>query len=106
MSTHITEDQIGDLRASDLLRYFKHSKRNTQCPHCPHTGQWEFHIKIDPLTGMSDEDPVLIPFQIDMAGSAEGWTKCAGITCPRCGHFALISMYKIADFNVSGGCSE
>jgi hypothetical protein len=65
-------------------------------------GEWDFHIKIDPKTNKSEEDPILIPFKIDMPGSKEAWTKCAGITCPQCGHFALISMYKIAAFKASG----
>lgn len=104
MSTHhVVESDITDLRASDLLRFFEASSRDTKCPHCAHIGQWEFHIKIDPETGESEDDPVLIPFKIGMGGSSESWTKCAGITCPQCGHFALVSMYKIAEFKASGG---
>ncbi|EOZ5126497.1 MULTISPECIES: hypothetical protein [Pseudomonas] len=94
----IDESRMGVLRASDLIRFFEHAGRYSKCPHCDHDGTWDFHIKIDPETGKSDDDPVLIPFCIGMADKADGWTKCAGVTCPQCGHFSLISMYKIAAF--------
>lgn len=99
MSTErIDESTIGDLRASDLINYFKWSNRYSQCPHCPHTGNWEFHIKLDPVTNMGEEDPVLIPFTMGMLDNNGNTIRCAAITCPNCGHFSLISMYKIAVF--------
>lgn len=97
------EREIGELRTSDLLRFFEASGRSNRCPHCTHAGPWEIHIKIDPETGKAEEDAVLIPFHITMPGSKDSWTKCAGLTCPQCGHFALVSMYKIAEFKLSGG---
>ncbi|WP_139326714.1 hypothetical protein [Pseudomonas flexibilis] len=97
----IDESGVRDLRASDLLSYFKKSGRHTRCPHCDHVGIWEFHIKIDE-EGRADADPILIPFKLSMDDrNDEAWTKCAAITCPNCGHVALISMYKIAAFKES-----
>lgn len=97
----VNDASAKDLRASDLLNYFKSSGRHSRCPHCTHTGTWEFHIKLD-SSGNAEEDPFLIPFKLSMDEQpSESWTKCAAITCPNCGHMALISMYKIAAFKES-----
>lgn len=94
---HITEEAPSGLRTSDLMRFFKQAGRTSKCPHCEHSGSWEFHIKLDPKTGQAEDDAELIEFKVEMPGSLEAWTKCAAITCPRCGHFAMISIYKIVD---------
>jgi len=95
---HIMEEVPGSLRASDLMRFLKHVGRTSKCPYCEHSGAWEFHVKLDPETGQAEEDAELIEFKVEMPGALEAWTKCAAITCPQCGHFAMISMYKIAEF--------
>lgn len=96
----VDESGIGELRASDLLKYFSASGRYNNCPHCSHVGPWEFHIKLDE-EGRAEADAVLIPFKLGMDDEPEAWAKCAAVTCPQCGHMALISMYKIAAFKES-----
>ena len=107
MSTFKIIEPESELRASDMLKFFRFSGRNSNCPYCNHVGQWDFHIQLDELNGQAEDDPLLVPFKIEMAGSKEGWTKCAGMTCPQCGHFELVSMYKIYAFKqAQGGASH
>ena len=94
----IDDSGLGDIRVSDLIRYFQHSGRSAKCPHCPHAGTWEFHIKLDPVTNEAEADPVLIPFAMETVGSGDVAPRCAAITCPNCGSLSLISMYKIDKF--------
>lgn len=96
MYKHIPEEYF--LRQSDFISFLEEKRRLKKCPHCEHSGAWEFHVMTDPETGEAEEDPVLVPYLVPVGVPGEEPEPCIGITCPECGHWALISMYKIRSF--------
>lgn len=87
-------------RSSELVEYLKQSGRYSQCPFCPHDGGWELHLML-PNEGPEEDDPRLMIFNVEALDPELGKSQCAGLTCPNCGHFSLVSLYKLAEFQKS-----
>jgi hypothetical protein len=82
------------LRLNDLFAFLNDRERYTSCPHCDHEGVWE--VSMYEEGDEQTENPRLQLFKINT--SEGGHHTFSGMTCPKCGHFAQISTYKIRQF--------
>lgn len=89
------EDDDDPLRLGDLMRFLIAVRRKTQCPHCEHRGQWAVALN-DSSPHYNGENPPLTLFKNHLLHGS--YHTAAGMTCPNCGHFAMISTYKIREF--------
>lgn len=84
------------LRLSDLIRLLNTSGRYTKCPSCDHKGPWEIATTSDQPNHPGD-DPKLTLYRIHVGEGQGDYHTTVAMTCPRCGHFAQISSYKIRE---------
>ncbi|WP_248769044.1 hypothetical protein [Pseudomonas sp. MWU12-2345] len=100
----LAEDGSGDpLRAQDLIDFFVATNRSPKCPCCPHEGAWDFSLQTVEGEG-EGEGSKNLPLSIYVHVMIDGQRHTtAGMTCPKCGHFAQISTYKIREFQASRG---
>lgn len=88
-------DPNDPLRLNDLMRFLLSAKRKTQCPHCDHRGPWEISLN----ESVDDYDPENPPLTMYRNYIQDGtFHTSAGMNCPQCGHFAVVSTYKIRAF--------
>ena len=89
----LMEDGKPPLRELDVVQFLRDRGRDTKCPFCPHDGGWNMHLKFD--DEVNEPNPRLSIFRIPLeATNTEDHTSVA-LTCPRCGHFSLISTFII-----------
>lgn len=90
------------LRLKNLMAFLIAVKRSTQCPHCDHKGGWE--ISLNEVEGEDAENPRL---SLITNATLDGETHtAAAMTCPKCGHLATISTYKIREHMTKGDQSN
>lgn len=81
------------LRLMDLVFYLRDSGRPEACPFCEYKGAWDMHIEFE--EGDSENNPPLTVFQTATRSEPESPHTCVAMTCPQCGHFSMISEYRV-----------
>lgn len=81
------------LRLMDLVFYLRDSGRPEICPFCGYKGAWDMHIELE--EGDADNNPPLTVFQTASKSEPSAPHTCVAMTCPRCGHFSMISEYRV-----------
>ncbi|WP_141697275.1 hypothetical protein [Pseudomonas aylmerensis] len=94
------DESLPRLRVSDLMDFFVAVGRSGKCPHCPHDGVWE--VSMHKVSDEADPENPLLSLYLSPTSAGDTHTS-AGVTCPNCGHFALINTYKIRQFQEREG---
>ncbi|MBV2132025.1 hypothetical protein KRX52_04330 [Pseudomonas sp. MAP12] len=81
------------LRMSHLLSFLSQTGRSEICPFCRYDGGWDIHLQIE--GDRVEDDALLSIFTVQTLSEPNSPHQCAGLTCPKCGHFSMISVYKI-----------
>ncbi|WP_312288827.1 hypothetical protein [Stutzerimonas nitrititolerans] len=85
----VTEEDL-TFSLSQLMEYLAAKGRSTQCPMCPHNGEWIFH------TGTDDEtDPRVLIFGCQNSSEQGVYTPFALMECPRCGFMPSTSLFAV-----------
>lgn len=81
------------LRLNDLVAFLRSSGRTEKCPFCSYDGDWDIHVEL--TDGEYAPNPPLSVFMADSKNEPDAPHRCAAMTCPQCGHFSMISEYRI-----------
>lgn len=83
------------LRADDLTTFFAVTGRSEECPFCSYSGAWDLHVDEEQPEEALLDNPRLSVYRLAARYGGTEPHDCVAITCPQCGHFSMISIYRI-----------
>lgn len=89
------------LEIKDLIGFLQATGRSEECPFCHYRGAWDIHVDL-PLDD-SGSSEMLSVFAVPAQRENDDPHTCVGMTCNQCGHFSLISVYKIRQYQAALG---
>lgn len=85
----VSTDQV-KFTVNEMSEFLAAVKRSSQCPLCPHNGNWYFHT-------VAGTNQIAI-HSVPRDGSPETFNPVALMECPGCGFMPMVSLVAVRDY--------